>query len=145
MPPRPAGAGPEPPQGAASQGRTTRAAEQPDRYGDDVPDEAFEHLVLLADVWDTTEQIIAEKAAQRAEEHPDGKWSLDSLRIALGELKPGIYGRMDNAQVAALLRKEGIPVVTIRIGNKTHKGIRKADVERLMTDREARRKGVTHP
>ena len=44
-----------------------------------------------------------------------------------------------------MLRKEGIPVVTIRIGGKTHKGIRKADVDRLFAEREARRKGVTHP
>ena len=100
--------------------------------------------MLLADTWDVTEQIIAEKAAQRSAEHPDGKWSLDSLRIALAELKPGIYGRMDNTQVAAMLRKEGIPVVTIRIGGKTHKGIRKADVDRL-SDREAAGRALPSP
>jgi len=80
---------------------------------------------------------------QRAREHPDGKWSLDSLRLALAKSKPGIYGKWDNTQLAAMLRKESIPVVTIRIGNKTYKCVRKADVERLMADREARRKGVT--
>ena len=119
-------------------------AHQPKFY-DALDAETFEQLVLLADTWDVTEQLIAEKEARRAAEHPDGKWSLDSLRAALAEFKPGLYGRMDNAQVAAMLRKEGIPVVTIRIGDKTHKGIRKADVDRLMADREARRKGVTRP
>ena len=107
--------------------------------------EVFEQLVLLADTWDVTEQIIAEKAARRAEEHPDGKWSLDSLRLALIELKPSAYGHLDNTQLAAILRREGIPVITIRIGGKTHKGVRKADVDRIFGDREARRKGVTRP
>ena len=130
--------------GGLAEVRERLTTAQPDFYNA-MTDEVFEHLLLLADCWDTTEQLIAEKEARRAAEHPDGKWSLDSLRIALAALKPGIYGRMDNTQVAAMLRKEGIPVVTIRIGGKTHKGIRKADVERLMADREARRKGVTRP
>lgn len=122
-----------------------RLTEHQPKFYDALDAETFEQLVLLADTWDVTEQIIAEKATQRAKDHPDGKWSLDSLRIALAGLKPEIYGRMDNAQVAAMLRKEGIPVVTVRIGDKTHNGIRKADVERLMQAREARRKGVTAP
>ena len=100
---------------------------------------------MLADTWDVTEQIIAEKTAQRAKDHPDGKWSLDSLRLALIELKPSAYGHLDNTQLAAILRREGIPVITIRIGGKTHKGVRKADVDRIFGDREARRKGVTRP
>ena len=133
-----------PRRGGVDELRERLTAHQPKFY-DALDAETFEQLVLLADTWDVTEQIIAEKTAQRAKDHPDGKWSLDSLRIALAEYKPGIYGRMDNTQVAAMLRKEGIPVVTIRIGGKTHKGIRKADVERLMADREARRKGVTRP
>ena len=101
--------------------------------------------MILADTWVVTEEIIREKAEQRARAHPGGKWSLDDLRVALAASKPGIYGKWDNTQLAAMLRKEGIPVITIRIGNKTHKGIRKADVERPFAEREARRKGVTRP
>ena len=124
--------------------RERLTAHQPEFY-DALDAETFEQLVLLADTWDVTEQIVAEKAAQRAAEHPDGKWSLDSLRLALIELKPSAYGHLDNTQLAAILRREGIPVVTIRIGGKTHKGVRKADVDRIFGDREARRKGVTRP
>ena len=122
--------------------RERLTAHQPKFY-DALDAETFEQLVLLADMWDATEQIIAEKRAKRAAEHPDGKWSLDSLRLALIELKPSAYGHLDNTQLAAILRREGIPVVTIRIGGKTHKGVRKADVDRIFGDREARRKGVT--
>lgn len=122
-----------------------RLAEREPAFYDAMTDEGFEHVVLLADTWDVTEEIVAEQAAARRAAHPDGKWSLDDLRIALGKLKPGIYGAMDNGQIAAMLRKEGIPVQTIRIGGKTHKGIRQADVDRLFREREARRKGVTRP
>ena len=128
-----------------AQVRARLAEEFPDRYGDNLAPEAFDDLMLLADTWIAAEEIIAEKKAKRADEHPDGKWALDSLRIALAEQKPSVYGKWDNTQLAAMLRKEGIPVITIRIGNKTHKGIRKSDLDRLMADREARRKGVTRP
>ena len=101
--------------------------------------------MLLADTWDVTEQIIAENEARRAAEHPDGKWSLDSLRIALAELKPGLYGGMNNGQIASMLRKEGNPGRHDPHRRQTHKGIRGADVERLLGGREARRKGVTRP
>ena len=77
-------------------------------------------------------------------EHPDG-WSLDSLRIALAESKPETYGLMTNGELAAILRTEGIEVRTIRTGKTTAKGIRKADVDRLMAAREDGRRVLPGP
>ena len=74
--------------------RERLTAHQPKFY-DALDAETFEQLVLLADTWDVTEEIIAEKEARRAAEHPDGKWWLDSLRLALIELMPSAYGHLD--------------------------------------------------
>lgn len=105
----------------------------------------FTDLVLLADTWTLTEELVRERDAEREREHPDGKWTLDQLRIALAKLKPQTYGRWTNADVAAMLRKEGVEVKTIRIGNTTAKGVRKVDVERVMRDREARGRALPAP
>ena len=124
--------------------REQLAERWPDFY-DELSGEAFNELILFSDVWAVLEEIRRENQARMAVEHPDGKWSLDDLRKALAKSKPEIYGRWDNTQLAKMLRDEGIPVVTIRIGNKTHKGVRKADIERLMQAREDRKRGVTRP
>ena len=123
--------------------RQRLAAEWPDRYGDDMTAEEFDQLMLLSDTRVVVEEGVPEKAAHREAEHPDG-WSLDSLRIALAESKPETYGLMTNGELAAILRTEGIEVRTIRTGKTTAKGIRKADVDRLMAAREDRQ-GVTRP
>jgi hypothetical protein len=120
--------------------RQRLAAQWPDRYGDDMTAEEFDQLMLLSDTRVVAEEAAREKAAHREAEHPDG-WSLDSLRIALAESKPETYGLMTNGELAAILRTEGIEVRTIRTGKTTAKGIRKADVDRLMAAREDRPEG----
>ena len=120
--------------------RQRLAAEWPDRYGDDMTAEEFDQLMLLSDTRVVVEEAVREKAAHREAEHPDG-WSLDSLRIALAQSKPETYGLMTNGELAAILRTEGIEVRTIRTGKTTAKGIRKADVDRLMAAREDRPEG----
>ena len=100
--------------------------------------------MLLSDTRVVVEEAVPEKAAHREAEHPDG-WSLDSLRIALAESKPETYGLMTNGELTAILRTEGIEVRTIRIGKTTAKGIRKADVDRLMAAREDGRRVLPGP
>ena len=124
--------------------RQRLAAQWPDRYGDDMTAEDFDQLMLLSDTRVVVDQTVPEKAAHREAEHPDG-WSLDSLRIALAESKPETYGLMTNGELAAILRKEGIEVRTIRTGKTIARGICKADVDRLMAAGEAGRKGVIRP
>jgi hypothetical protein len=124
--------------------RQRLAAEWPDRYGDDMTAERFDQLMLLSDMMVIVEVAVRDKAAHRQAEHPDG-WSLDALRIALAESKPETYGLMTNGELAAILRKEGIEVRTIRTGKTIARGICKADVDRLMAAGEAGRKGVIRP
>ena len=119
-------------------------AQWPDRYGDDMTAEKFDQLILLSDMRVVVEEAMRENAAHRQAEYPDG-WSLDSLRIALAESKPETYGLMTNGELAAILRKEGIEVRTIRTGKTIARGICKADVDRLMAAGEAGRKGVIRP
>jgi hypothetical protein len=130
--------------GTIEQTRAKLTEIQPDFYSA-MTDEGFEYLMTLADTWVVVEETVREKAAKRAAEHPDGKWSLDDLRTALAAHKPGLYGGMNNGQIAAMCREAGIEVRTIRIGGKTAKGIRQADVQRLMAGREGKQKGVTRP
>jgi hypothetical protein len=131
------------PTGTWDEVRQRLAAQWPDRYGDDMTAEDFGQLMLLADTRVVVEEAAREKAAHREAEHPAG-WSLASLRIALAESKPETCGLMTNGELAAVIRTEGIEARTIRTGKTTAKGIRKADVDRLMAAREDPQ-GVTHP
>lgn len=58
-----------PRKGGVDELRERLAAHQPKFY-DALDAETFEQLLFLADTWDVTEQIIAEKTAKRAEEQP---------------------------------------------------------------------------